>query len=92
MIETYTNNHFMERFELRVDDELVAWIDYELIDGVLALNHTEVDSRFRGRGFAGDLVAFALAYALLRSLCVVPNCSYVASFLNSHPEYEGLVA
>lgn len=92
MIETYTNNNLKERFELKIDDELVAWIDYRSAFGVLALNHTEVDKRFRGRGYAGDLVAFALAHARLHSVRIEANCSFVASFIKRHTEYGDLVA
>lgn len=92
MIETYVNNHFLERFELTIDDALVAWIDYELANGMIALNHTEVVTSFRGRGLAGDLVAFALAHAQLRGLRVQANCSYVAGFVGRHTEYADLVA
>ena len=92
MIETYTNNHWRERFELTIDDALVAWVDYELGRRVIALNHTEVTPSFRGRGLAGDLVAFALTQAQLRGLHVVPTCSFVASFIRRHAEYQGLIA
>jgi uncharacterized protein len=92
MIETYTNNHTTERFELTVDGELVAWLEYELARGIIALNHTEVAPSFRGRGLGGDLVAVALAHAQLRGRTVVPNCSFVASFIKRHAAYEHLLA
>jgi hypothetical protein len=88
----YTNDQLAHRFELTVDEQLVAWIDYELADGILALNHTEVVPAFRGRGFAGDLVTFALIHAQLQHVRVAANCTFVATFIESHAGYEGLVA
>ena len=92
MTEVYTNDRPQNRFELAVDGELAAWVDYELADGVIALNHTEVLPAFRGRGLAGDVVAYALAHAQIGKVRVVPKCSFVAAFIERNPEYQDLVA
>lgn len=92
MIERYANNRGLKRFELTIAGEPVAWVDYDIGRGVIELNHTEVAPSFRGRGLAGDIVAFALLQAQIKALRVEPNCSFVASFIERHPEFEGLVA
>lgn len=92
MTETYENNHARKRFELTVGDDLAAWLDYELRDGTIALNHTEVNPGFRKRGLGGDIVRFALVHAQLNDLHIVPNCSFVARFIEHNTEYRWLVA
>ncbi|MGH2758369.1 MAG: GNAT family N-acetyltransferase [Actinomycetota bacterium] len=92
MVERYAKNGSLKRFELTIDDQVAAWVDYEIGRGVIALNHTEVAPSFRGRGLAGDVVTFALVSAENAGVRVVPNCSFVASFIKRHSEYEGLVA
>ncbi|HYZ93681.1 MAG TPA: GNAT family N-acetyltransferase [Actinomycetota bacterium] len=92
MTEHYTNNRPKDRFELTIDRELVAWVDYELAEDSIALNHTEVNPPFRGRGHAGDIVEFALIYSQIAKRRVVPNCAFVASFIERNAEYEDLVA
>ncbi len=92
MTEVYTNNQELMRYELAVDGEVAAWVDYELGHGVIALNHTEVLPQLRGRGLAGDIVAFALVHAQLEERHVIPRCSFVASFIERNDQYRDLVA
>jgi uncharacterized protein len=92
MTEVYVNNREARRFELAIDGDVAAWVDYELGLGTIALNHTEVLPEFRGRGLAGDIVVYALAHAQLERLRVVPSCSFVASFIGRNAEYQDLVA
>ncbi len=92
MTETYTNDRQTKRFELAIDGEVTAWVDYELEPGLIALNHTEVVRGFRGRGFGRDIVAYALAHAQLDGLRVTARCSFVASFIEGNAEYQDLVA
>ncbi len=77
------------RFELEIDGS-VAFVDY-LDDGqTLALTHTEVPEALRGRGLAALLVQHALDYARQNRRKVDPQCSYVAKFIDQHPEYADL--
>jgi len=92
MTEVYTNDRQMNRFEIAIDGEVVAWVEYELEPGVIALNHTEVLPTFRGRGLADDVVAYALSHARVGRMLVVPNCSFVATFIARNAEYQDLVA
>ena len=46
----------------------------------------------RERGLAEQLVRRALADARSQNALVVPACSYVAAFIQRHPEYQGLLA
>jgi len=80
------------RYELRAGDELVGIIDYRLHGDVIRLIHTEVPERFGGQGHAATLARSALDDARSRGLTVRPDCPYVASYIEKHPEYADLVA
>lgn len=62
--------------------------DEETID----LYRTYTPEALRGRGIAGQIVRAALDHAREAGLRVVPTCSYVAGFVERHPEYQDLVA
>ena len=80
------------RYELRAGDELVGFIDYVLRGEVIRLVHTEVRPEFSGQGHAATLARSALDDARSRGLSVRPDCPYVASYIDKHPEYADLVA
>ncbi|MET1037616.1 MAG: GNAT family N-acetyltransferase [Aeromicrobium sp.] len=79
------------RYELRSGDELVGFIDYRLHGDVIRLIHTEVLPAFNGQGHAATLARAALDDARSRGLKVRPDCPYVASYIQKHPEYADLV-
>ena len=58
---------------------------------VLVLHHTEVPAALQGRGIAAALVAAALAWARSEGLRVRPTCSYVAAYMQRHPETQDLL-
>lgn len=85
-------NQDRSRYELRLDDDLVGVVDYFLVDGgPMVLSHTEVLPAYRGRGLGRRLVQDALDDVRRSGLTVVAQCSYAASFIDSHPEYRELV-
>ena len=96
---TISVTHLAERERYRADladDELgsveVGYIDYTTDGDNLALTHTVVFDQWGGRGFAAELVKQVLDDIRANGRHVVPVCSYVASYLDKHPEYADLVA
>ena len=79
------------RFEILADGELAGFVLYHLRDNEIAFTHTETDERFRGHGLASQLVRAALDAARARQLAVPPDCPFVRSWLEEHPEYADLV-
>ncbi|MEY4005350.1 MAG: hypothetical protein RLZZ221_1446 [Verrucomicrobiota bacterium] len=73
------------RFEIRIGDALAV---AEYVRGVdeLVLTRTFVPPALRGRGLAETLVRAALDFARAERLRVIPACSYVAAFVDRHPE------
>jgi predicted GNAT family acetyltransferase len=90
MAETrITHDPDRQRFETEVDGHL-AHADYELRDQVMHFTSTQVPSEIGGRGIAGKLVRYGMDHARERGYGVVPACSYVAAWLERHPEYQDL--
>lgn len=69
----------------------VAHLSYVLDDGVIDLQHTEVDPAARGQGLAGRLAEEALQYARAKGLLVRPSCPFIPTYVAKHPEYEDLL-
>lgn len=87
-----TKNELMRRFELSIEGH-VAVLDYvEQGENVLVFNHTFVPTELRGRNVAAILTKFALDDARRQGKKVVPQCSYVAAYLERNKEYADLRA
>ncbi|HUP45810.1 MAG TPA: GNAT family N-acetyltransferase [Thermoanaerobaculia bacterium] len=85
-----TNNEKESQFEAQVDGAL-AVAAYDLEPGRMTLTHTKVPPELEGRGIAGQLAKAALDHARAEGLKVVPECSYMAKYIERHPEYRDLV-
>ena len=59
---------------------------------LLVLHHTAVPAALEGQGIAGQLVRAALDWARAEGLHVRPACSYVAAYMQRHPETQDLLA
>jgi predicted GNAT family acetyltransferase len=79
-----------QKFYVIVDD-LESHLEYVKMNDMLDLNHTYVPYQLRGKGIAAKLVEAALEYARLNGIKIIPSCSYVAVYLQRHPEYEDLL-
>ena len=75
-----------------VVDGLESHLEYDKMNNVLNLNHTYVPNPLREKGIAGNIVKAALTYAEENNLKIIPSCSYVASYIERHKEYEKLVS
>lgn len=79
------------RFELVVDGA-TAIAAYERRGDTLILNHTEVPPELGGQGIGTRLIAGALDQVRARGETIVPACSFVARYVETHPEVRDLVA
>lgn len=85
-------NEQNSQYETQVDGQ-TAYVSYDLEDpNRIVLTHTIVPDELSGRGIAKDLVKHALDDARSKGLTVVPQCSYVSTFITRNPEYGDLVA
>ncbi|MEZ5785884.1 MAG: GNAT family N-acetyltransferase [Xanthobacteraceae bacterium] len=86
------HNHALSRFELDLDGGELAFARYRLENGLMIFTHTEVPPRGRGRGTGSHLIHGALELARGLNKKVVPRCSFVADYIDRHPEFSDLVA
>ncbi|QCR19147.1 GNAT family N-acetyltransferase [Agrococcus sp. SGAir0287] len=77
------------RFELRVDGELVSFVDYADIDGRRVFPHTQTFSEFGGRGYGTRVVRAALDEAVAEGRQIVPSCPFVRAVVEQHPDAYG---
>lgn len=92
MEQTPQKNELMQRFELAIDGK-VALLAYEQRgENLLVFTHTFVPEELRGRNLAALLTKAALDDARRQGKKVVPQCSYVATYLDRHRDYADLRA
>ena len=79
------------RFEI-VDGETVAgFVTERTKDDAVHLIHTEIDDAYGGQGLGSQLVSATLDTLRERGVAVVPDCPFVARYIQSHPAYASLV-
>src|SRR5258705_8201893 len=85
------HNEPEHRFEVELEGHLSV-ADYELEGDRMIFTHTYTPPEQRGRGIAEKLARAGLEHARTEKRKVVPACSYVAVFIQRHPEYQPLLA
>lgn len=80
------------RYELVVDGVTVGVADYRVDDGTWVFSHTEIVPARRGRGHGAELVRGALDDVRKAGGRVVPQCWYVADFIEAHPDYQDMLS
>ena len=85
------DNPAQSRFEL-IDGGQTAFAAYELDGGIITFTHTIVPPALEGHRVASRLIAHALGVARERGLKVRPACSFVAAYIERHPEMQNLLA
>jgi uncharacterized protein len=87
-----TDNTARHRYELEVDGH-VAFVSYARSEERLKLVHTEVPRALAGRGVGSRLARLVLEEARRRrGVRVVPECPFMASFIERHQEFADLIA
>ncbi|RCW46114.1 hypothetical protein DFQ14_102416 [Halopolyspora algeriensis] len=85
------DNPEQTRFELRLQDRVIGFAEYQRHPDRMVLPHVEIDPAHRGRGLAGQLTRETLNAARAEGRWVTPLCPYVAGYIRKHPEYADLV-
>ena len=86
------DNPDRSRYEIFVDEAMVGIADYVVRSDSIVFPHTVIDPAMRGQGLAAQLVQVALDDARRAGRTVVPQCWYVAQFIDEHPQYRDLLA
>lgn len=85
-----THNENAQRFETTIDGH-TGYISYQDQGDALIYDHTIVPSELGGKGVGSALVKHALDYARSNDKKVVPQCSFVATYIQKRPEYKDLL-
>lgn len=85
------NNKGETQFELEVDGQ-TAFIEYVAKDDKIYLTHTSVPKSMEGRGIGSALVEKTLQKLSESGSTVVPLCSFVAHYIDNHPEFQSLLS
>ena len=85
------DNPDLHRFEIYADDAPAGFAVYEPAGANRAFVHTEIDSKFEGKGLGKILVREALDATRDVKLGVLPFCPFVHRFVGKDPDYLGLV-
>ena len=92
MTTTVTANEDEGRYEIYVDDELAGFTYFSIAGDVATFPHTEIASEFEGQGLAKQLIGSALDDIRARGLKVIALCPFVRRFIDTHPDYQDLLA
>ncbi|PWK13685.1 hypothetical protein C8D84_104167 [Psychrobacter immobilis] len=87
---TITHDEQAKRFETSIDG-YTGYISYQERDDTLVYDHTIVPHELGGRGIGSALVKHALNYAREQNKKVIPQCSFVSSYISKHPDYQDLL-
>lgn len=79
-----------QRFEIAIDSHL-AVIEYKLQGNMMVFTHTGVPKALEGRGLGSKLARAGLDYTRKHKYQALPLCSFVASYIQKHPEYQDLL-
>ncbi|MDO5288880.1 MAG: GNAT family N-acetyltransferase [Pseudomonadota bacterium] len=82
-----TLNEATRRFELHTGGH-TAYLEFEPVPGGLAFTHTIVPRALEGQGIGSRLVRHALDWAVAGQHKVRPDCSFVRTYIQRHPEYQ----
>ncbi|WP_019673988.1 GNAT family N-acetyltransferase [Psychrobacter lutiphocae] len=90
MKPSITHNSNDNQFETTIDGH-TGFISYQDQGDTIVYDHTIVPPELGGQGIGSALVKHALNYARSEGKKVIPECSFVASYIQKHPDYQDLV-
>ena len=80
-------------FYIEENEKQIALLTYKKSgDGVITIDHTEVDPNFRGEDIGEDLVAEAVKFARENDLKIVPTCPFAKKVIDDKPEFQDVLA
>ena len=90
MNNAVSDNPALSRYELAVDGHIAATY-YEIADGVITFDHTEVPPELGGKGIGSRLVQGALDQVRAKRLKVIARCEFVKGWIDKHADYAALL-
>jgi predicted GNAT family acetyltransferase len=81
-----SDNPELNRYEVRVDGELVGFAQYRIEDAQITIFHTEVDAAHQRQSVGSQLAKHALDDVRARGLQLAPTCPFIADYVRRHPD------
>ena len=92
VIKNFSHEPDAWRYALRIGNELVSTVDYSVNGNSIAFTRAYTNPNHRGRGFAADVVEFAVNdVEQSTARRIVPMCWYVGEWFDNHPDRAGLL-
>ncbi|WP_313478668.1 GNAT family N-acetyltransferase [Stutzerimonas kunmingensis] len=88
---TVRHDAAQQRYELLVDGQSLGAAEYSEQGERMVFTHTEVDPSLSGQGLGSVLAKAALEDARRRGKRVVPQCEFIASYIERHAQWQDLV-
>jgi len=81
------------KFFIEENGNQIALMTYKKSgDGVITIDHTEVNPNFRGEGLGEDLVAEGVKFARENDLKIAPTCPFAKKVIDENPEFQSVLA
>jgi uncharacterized protein len=78
-------------FFIDEDGEWIAELTYFKNNGIMTIDHTEIDEKLRGEGIGQDMVKAAVDYARANGLKIKPLCPYAKKVIDRTPEFQDVL-
>lgn len=88
---TLVDNVALRRYEMDLGGGEKAIVEYIVGPDYRILTHTEVPPRFEGQGIGHKLVTAVLEDLRAKKLQLIPQCSFIARYIDRHPDWERIV-
>ena len=89
---TITDNAAARRYEARIGEQVVGWVDYGRVRNRLVAIHTEVPPEFGGRGIGSALVKHVVVDARSSGFSITPRCPLFVTWFERHPADRDVLA
>lgn len=77
-------------FFLKHGDQTIAELTYSLEDGVMTIDHTEVEPDHENKGIGGKLVEESYAFAKANDLKINPLCPFAEVVFDRHEDWSAV--
>ncbi|MRG59669.1 GNAT family N-acetyltransferase [Agromyces sp. CFH 90414] len=84
-------NEARGRYEVLDEGRVAAVAMFREEPGRVVFTHTVVKPEYEGRGIGSRLARHVLDDAVARGEEIVPECPFIAAYLERHPEYADSV-
>ena len=88
---TVRHDEQQQRYVLEVDGKDLGVASYQQDGERLIFTHTEVDPSLEGQGMGSTLIRWSLDDVRTRGKRIVPQCEFVAAYVNKHDEWDDIV-